>query len=146
MANKVYPHGKKHLVTDVNWLTSAIYGVAIDLADYVYDETDEFLADIAAASREELSGALNGKTASVVINSTGDDYVVLDAANFILAGASGDPVEAFAIVAGDPSNPATSALLSFHDTAPDNTPYSIILNGGDINIATSDPNGIIRLS
>lgn len=145
MANKVFPHGKKHLATDTDWLNSTIKLVAIDLADYTYDETDEFYGDVAAAAREEISGALAGKTATVVINGGGDDYVVLDATDVVLAGATGDPVEAFIII-HDTGVIATSPVLSYHDQEPDGDPISIILNGGDVNVAFSDPNGIIRLS
>lgn len=93
----------------------------IDSADYAVNPvTDDFLADIAGAAREEGPVTLGSLTAAA--------DGVIDAADITFVGATGDPCEAlviykFVTVDGD------SPLCLYIDTA---TGLPVTLNGGDV--------------
>lgn len=145
MANKAYPTGKKHLVTDIDLTADTIKVVMLDLGTYTYNEAHEFLSSILSGSRVATSPSLTGKTVTVVADAA-DDYAVFDSTDtsFAAVPATQPSAEGYAVYK-DTGSAATSPLLFFVDRDPSNTAISIIPNGGDINLAFSDPNGICRV-
>lgn len=92
----------------IDWTNNTIKVVILDTADYTVSiDVDEFLSDIPAAAREEISAALATKT-----NVLG----VLDADDVTLSGTAGDGCEALAVFV-DTGNPATSRLIFYYDSA-----------------------------
>lgn len=110
MANRIYGKARQAFAAaGINWTADTIKAVLIDTADYAVSiDVDEFLADIPAAAREEISPAFTGKT-----NVLG----VLDADDAVFSGTAGDGCEAIAIFK-DTGDPATSRLIFYIDTAP----------------------------
>ena len=88
---------------------------------------DSFLLDIPAAARVATSAALASKTFTAG---------VFDAADTVFTAASGDPSEGVAIFE-DTGAAGTSRLLSISDRKADGTAFSVIPNGGDINLQFS---------
>lgn len=145
MANKAYPYGKKHLVSDVSLTSDSIKVVLIDLGTYTYGESHEFLSSIGSGARVATSPALSGKTVSVVTDA-GDDYAVFDATDttFTAVSVAQPSAEGYAVYK-DTGSAATSPLLFYVDRDPSNVAISVVPNGGDINLAFSDPNGIAKI-
>lgn len=125
MANKIYPKYKEALLagdTNISLTTGDIKAVLVDLADYSYSDTHDFLSDIAAGGRVSTSANLVSKTVS---NGT------FDAADFSFASVTGDQAEAIVLYI-DTGVEATSRLVAFFDTGITGIP--VTPNGGDINI------------
>lgn len=125
MANKIYPKYKEALLagdTNISLTTGDIKAVLVDLADYSYSDTHDFLSDIAAGGRVSTSANLASKTVS---NGT------FDAADFSFASVTGDQAEAIVLYI-DTGVEATSRLVAFFDTGITGIP--VTPNGGDINI------------
>ena len=122
MATAMYALGReKFLSGDLDWDADDFRVILIDSDDYAENlAADEFLDDIAGAAREEVSGALAGKTTT---------NGVADANDITFAAAAGDPCEALVIYQHTGVD-ATSALVAFIDNCAE---FPIILNGGDIN-------------
>lgn len=122
MANAVYPKFKQAALSgQVDLISSAVKAVLIDLADYVWSASHEFLSDIPAVAREEISPALGSKTVT---------DGVFTSASTSWAAASGDPCEALALFV-DTGTPSTSRLIAFWDTV---SGLPVILNGGQVNL------------
>ncbi len=134
MANAIYPKWKEAIIqaSANSALTGTLKVMLIDLADYTYDSTDEFLSDIAGASIVSTSGALAGKT-----------YVngLFDAGNVAFTAVTGDVSEAL-ILFIDTGVSATSRVIAFFDTGVTGLP--VTPNGGDINV-TFNASGIFQL-
>jgi hypothetical protein len=143
VANKAYPKGKKHLVTDVNLETDSFKVVLIDTGAYSFDESHEFLSSIASGARVAVSPTLTNTTVTLVVD-PGEDYMVWDADDTVFSAvpATQPTAEAYAVYK-DTGSAATSSLLFFIDRDAANNPISIIPNGGDLNLAF--PDGITRI-
>jgi len=129
MANKVYPKFKKAALSGVaiDLLTNVIKVVLIDLADYVYNDAHEFLADIPAPARVAISPALISKTIS--------DLADFDSADPTLpAVPASDDVEALAMFI-DTGDVGTSRLIYFQDTGITGAP--LLPDGNDIKITVN---------
>ena len=108
----------------IHWSATDTFKVhLIDTADYAVDlATHDFLADVAAAAKEE--GPVTLGTLATLADG------VLDAADITFTAAAGDPCEALIIhkfVTGD----ADSNLCIYIDTA---TGLPVTLNGGDVTV------------
>lgn len=128
MANKIYPKLKKGFLSGsaVDLIASNVKVVVLDLADYVYDDTHEFLSSIPAVARVATSPNLTGKTLS--------DAADFDSADPILPGVTGDDFEALAMYV-DTGNEATSKLVFFQDTGIAGAPLTP--DGSDVKIAVN---------
>lgn len=121
MANALYDLGREaFLAGDAAWDTDDIRAILIDTADYAVNlAAHDFLDDVAAAAREEVSGAFSGKTTAAG---------VADAADVTFTLAAGDPCEAI-IIYKHTGVDATARLLAYIDTA---TGLPITFNGNDV--------------
>jgi hypothetical protein len=86
----------------VDLTAATVKAVLIDLADYVWASSHEFLSDIPTVAREEISPALGSKTVT---------DGVFTSASTSWAAASGDPCEALALFI-DTGTPSTSRLVA----------------------------------
>lgn len=122
MANALYPKAKQRFLSGTLDLVSTnIKVVLVDLADYTYSSTHEFLSDIPSGARVATSANLAGKS---VTNG------VFDADDAVFTAATGDVSEAIAIYR-DTGSAATSPLIAFIDTA---TGLPATPNGTDITV------------
>lgn len=126
MANGFYQPGMQQWAEgDIHWVSGGdTFRVILgDAADYTVNlTTDDFLADIAGAAREE------GPVTLGTLSAAADG--VIDAADITFTAAAGDPCEFLVIykfVTGD----ADSNLLIYIDTA---TGLPVTLNGGDVTV------------
>jgi hypothetical protein len=139
MANKVYPKFKKGLLqgvpspAPVNLLTQNVKIVLIDLADYTYSDSHEFLSDIPSGARVALSPNLAGKTLSNLADFDSNDP--------IFTGPTGDQLEALAMYI-DTGVAGTSKLVFFQDTGISGMPLTP--DGNDVKI-TVNASGWFRL-
>lgn len=129
MANKIYPKFKKAAISGgptVNLLTGSVKLVMLDLGTYTYDDTDEFLSDIAGGAQIGISGNLSSKSVS--------DLAAFQSGNGRFDAITGTSVEALAMFI-DTGSPASSRLVAFFDTGitglpvtPAGTSYNIIVD------------------
>lgn len=122
MANAIYPLAKKaFLDADIDLLVDTIKVALIDLADYTYSSSHQYLSS-ASSAVVGTAATLGSKT------TTGG---VFDAADATISAVTGDPTEAL-IIYKDTGNAATSPLIAFIDTG---TGISFTPNGGDCTIS-----------
>jgi len=122
MASTIYPKFKQALweqPSNSNVSSGNVKAVLVDLADYTYSATHEFLSDIPAAARVATSGNLASKTFT---------DGVFDAADVTLTGVSGDQSEAIVLYI-DTGTATTSRLICYIDSA---TGLPVTPNSGDI--------------
>ncbi|MEO1108250.1 MAG: hypothetical protein AAFX90_10040 [Pseudomonadota bacterium] len=132
MANAIYPNYKEALLggaANISLTSGDVKAILVDLADYTYAATHEFLSDVPAGARVATSGNLTGKT--VTDGNFDSDAVTWTAAN-------GDECEAI-ILFIDTGVEATSRLVYIVDTGQTNLP--VTPNGGDITYTPDDPGG-----
>jgi hypothetical protein len=134
MANEIYPKWKEAIIQGSanSSLTGTVKSLLIDLADYTYDATDEFLSDIAGASIVSTSAAIGSKTYT---------NGLFDGANVAFTAVTGDVSEAL-IYFIDTGVSATSRVVAFVDTGVTGLP--VTPNGGDINL-NFNASGIFQL-
>lgn len=126
MANAIYPKFKEAaLQGDIALDTSVVKVILVDLADYTYNAAHDFLDDVPAAAREEISAALASKTFT---------DGVFDSADPSFPGAVGDVCEAL-ILFIDTGSDATSRLIAYYDTGVTGLP--VTPNGGDIDVTVN---------
>lgn len=132
MANKVYDIWMQELLqgTAGTALTGTLKVALIDAADYTFDQTHDFLADVAGA-------AIVG-TAQTLANKTYTNGV-LNADDVTFTTVAGDPCEALLLYL-DTGASATSRLVAYIDTGVTGLP--VTPNGGNITI-TWNASGII---
>lgn len=120
-----YDKGLEKFATGaINLLDDDIKPVLLDVADYTVDlANDEFLSDIPTAAQVAIGPSMTGKTATAGVFDATSPYA--------FSAVTGDPCEAVAYFKNT-GNPATSPLLSYHDSAVSGLP--VTPNGGDINI------------
>jgi hypothetical protein len=135
VASKLYPKYKQaqlEKATDsVAWLTDDIRAILIDTADYTYDDAHDFLDDVAAGAREEVSAALGTKTSTSGI---------ADCADWTWSAAAGDPCEAIIIYKHTGAD-ATARLIAYIDNW---TGLPVTLTGSDV-IAAVHATGLFEL-
>lgn len=109
MANALYDKGRQAFLDgSADWDTDDIRCILIDVADYTVNlATHDFLDDIPAAAREEVSGSLTSKTVTDGI---------ADAADVTFAAAAGDPCEAI-VLYKHTGVESTSRLIAYIDSA-----------------------------
>lgn len=134
MANAIYPKWKEAILqaSSNSALTGTVKALLIDLADYTYDATDEFLSDIAGASIVSTSAAIGSKTYA---------NGLFDGADVAFTAVTGDVSEAL-ILFIDTGVAATSRVIAYYDTGVTGLP--VTPNGGDINIQWN-ASGIFQL-
>jgi hypothetical protein len=135
MANAIYPKYKQALLdasTGVDLNDGDVRVILIDLADYTYSTSHEFLSDVAAGSRVAVSAAMTNTT---VTNG------LFDADDVTLTSVTGDVSEAL-IIYLHTGTEGTSRLVSFQDANVTNLP--ITPNGQNITV-TWDAAGIFQL-
>lgn len=130
MANAFYNQFKENLQNELHDMnTDDIRAVLIDSADYTFAATHDFLSEVAAAAREEVSGTLTSPT---ITNG------VFDTADFVFTAADGDPCEAMLLYNHDGNGAASDAarqLVSFYDTGMTGMPVDP--SGGNINVTVN---------
>jgi len=126
MANALYTKAKQHLIDGtINLDTNDIRAILVDGADYTpVLATHETLANIPAAARVAVSGALQSKTVT---------DGVFDAADIVLSAVSGDQFEYIALY--QHTGAESALLLLLIDTA---TGLPCTPNGSDITISWSN--------
>ena len=135
MANSLYTKAKQHLIDGtIDLDTNDIRAILVDGADYTpVLATHETLADIPAAGRVAVSGALVGKTVT---------DGVFDADNKVISAVTGDQFEY--IVLYQHTGAESALLILLIDTA---TGLPCTPNGSDITIAWDDGTAkILQLS
>jgi hypothetical protein len=135
MANSLYTKAKQHLIDGtIDIDTNDIRAILVDGADYTpVLATHETLANIPAAARVAVSGALQSKT---VVDG------VFDAADIVISAVTGDQFEY--IVLYQHTGAESALLLLLIDTA---TGLPCTPNGSDITIQwASGADKILRLS
>lgn len=134
MANALYPKWKEAIqqATANSSLSGNVKALLVDLADYTYSASHEFLSDVAIAGRVASSGNLASKT-----------FVdgLFDAADAAFTAVTGDVSEAL-IIYVDTGVVGTSRLVAYFDTGVTGLP--VTPNGGDINIQWN-ASGIFQL-
>jgi hypothetical protein len=132
MANAIQPTAKKLLLDgDIDLIADTIKVTLVDLADYTYSAAHDFIDDVPVGARV-ATATLASKT------TTGG---VFDAANTVMAAATGDTSEAL-VIWKDTGNEATSPYVAFFDTGVIGLP--ITPNGTDITI-TWNASGILAI-
>jgi len=135
MANSLYTKAKQHLIDGtIDLDTNDIRAILVDGADYTPNlATHETLANIPAAARVAVSGALQSKTVT---------DGAFDAADIVIAAVSGDQFEYIALYQ---HTGAESALLIYLiDTA---TGLPCTPNGSDITLSWDNgTNKIFKLT
>jgi hypothetical protein len=135
MANSLYTKAKQHLIDGtIDLDTNDIRAILVDGADYTPTlATHETLANIPAAGRVAVSGALAGKTVT---------DGVFDANDIVISAVSGDQFEYIALY--QHTGAESALLIALIDTA---TGLPCTPNGGDITIAWDNgANKIFKLS
>jgi len=135
MANSLYTKAKQHLIDGtIDLDTNDIRAILVDGADYTPNlATHETLANIPAAARVAVSGALQSKTVT---------DGVFDAADIVIAAVSGDQFEYIALY--QHTGAETALLIYLIDTA---TGLPCTPNGSDITLSWDNgTNKIFRLS
>jgi hypothetical protein len=135
MANSLYTKAKQHLIdATIDLDSNDIRAILVDGADYTPNlATHETLANIPAAGRVAVSGALAGKTVT---------DGVFDANDIVIAAVTGDQFEY--IVLYQHTGTESALLLLLIDTA---TGLPCTPNGSDITIQwASGADKILRLS
>ena len=124
MANALFTKGKANLLrNDINVLGNNIKIMLIDLADYTFDDADQYVADVAA-------GSIIGRSANLA-NKTVSDGAAFDSDPAVVSVVTGDQFEAF-IMYQDTGSDATSRLIMFQDTGVTGLP--ITPDGSDVRI------------
>ena len=126
MANSLYTKAKQHLIDGtIDLDTNDIRAILVDGADYTpVLATHETLANIPAAARVAVSGALQSKTVT---------DGVFDAADIVIAAVTGDQFEYIALY--QHTGTESALLLLLIDTA---TGLPCTPNGSDITISWSN--------
>ena len=119
MANVKYSKWLESLLADL--LSGDVKAVLVDLADYTFSATHEFLTSVPAGARVATSANIASKTVT---------DGVFDGGDVTFNTVSGDPSEAV-ILYHDTGVEATSRLVAFIDTA---TGLPVTPNGGNINV------------
>ena len=135
MANSLYTKAKQHLIdATIDLDSNDIRAILVDGADYTpVLATHETLADIPAAARVAVSGALAGKTVT---------DGVFDADDKVVAAVTGDQFEY--IVLYQHTGAESALLIALLDTV---TGLPCTPNGSDITIQwSSGADKILRLS
>jgi len=134
MANALYPKWKEAIqqATANSSLAGNVKALLVDLADYTYSASHEFLSDVAIAGRVASSGNLASKTFT---------NGLFDAADATFTAVTGDVSEAL-IIYVDTGVVGTSRLVAYFDTGVTGLP--VTPNGGDINIQWN-ASGIFQL-
>lgn len=129
MAAVVFAKAKEQFLQGgINLSTANVKVVAVDLADYTFVASHEFLSDIAAGGRVATSANLASKTFA---NGT------FDAADTSFTAATGDPFEAL-VGYVDTGTATTSRLLWFDDaflgnpTTPNGQDIAVVFNAAGI--------------
>lgn len=125
MANKWYPKGLEGFAGgDVAWDTDTIKVYGLD-ADYTYNAAHDFLDDVPAGARLQLSAALGTKTFALGVLDAADTQLDLVP--------TGNTLTQLVVYVATGSD-ATSRLLIHFDTKGDGTPISITTNGGHVQV------------
>lgn len=125
MTNLLYdPYKERKLGAGLDLTADDIRCVLVDLADYTFSAAHDFLDDVAAAARVDVTAA--GLASKTITNG------VFDAANDVFAAAAGDPSEAIIIYSHTGGADSARRLICFFDTGITGIP--VTPNGGDINL------------
>lgn len=126
MANALQATARKAFLDgDIDLLVDDIRAILVDLADYTYSAAHDFLDDVAAGARVDVTAALAGKT------TTGG---VFDSNDSVFAAAAGDVSEAVWLYRHTGTD-STSHLIAFYDTGITGAP--VTPNSGDINLGVN---------
>jgi hypothetical protein len=133
MANVLFGKGRQNfLEADIDWLTDDIKAVLIK-STYVFDDTDEFIADLGAVTNGETAN-LGTKTSTLGVADAADTSLV----------ATGAVACNALIVFKDTGADATDLLIAYIDTAT-GLPFTPSA-GGTVNIVwDSGANRIFKL-
>ncbi len=123
MANAFYTSGLTGIrAKTIDLSSDTIQCVLVDLADYTFSATHQFLSSVPAAARVGTPQTLTAKT---------EDNLVFDAADVTFAGLTGDQSEAILLFKSTGSD-ATSPLIMLVDTVASGLP--VTPNGGAVTI------------
>jgi hypothetical protein len=130
MANSFYSQFKENILNELHDMnTDDIRAVLIDSADYTFSAAHDFLSEVAAGAREEVSATLTSPTIAAGVFDTGD---------FVFTNADGDPCEAMLLYNHDGAGAGADAarqLVSFYDTGMTGMPVDP--SGGNINVTVN---------
>jgi hypothetical protein len=123
MANVLYPKFKEACLGSGGTLPGGdVRVILVDLADYTYNATHEFLTSVVAGARVAVSPSLGSK---VITNG------IFSAGNTTFTAVTGDQSEALVLYLHTGTD-GTSRLIAFLDTGITGMP--VTPNGGDINV------------
>jgi hypothetical protein len=126
VANALYPKTKAKFMKALFDLSSGSLNmrvIAIDLSDYTYSASHEFVSDLTAAIIKK-SNILTGKTVNLTTGAFDSDDPTLQAV-------TGDDIDALVLVI-DTGSDATSPLVMFQDTGISTVPFTP--DGSDIRV------------
>lgn len=135
MANRLYPLFKQALLTaSVNLSTATVKAQLIDIDQYTYAATDQFLSAIPSGARVGAAVVLTSKTVTAgAFGAAASTFTSVPAGTGSTA-----QLEAIAIYV-DTGDPTTSPLVALMDTA---TGLPLTPNGGNVVVTW---NGIFAL-
>jgi hypothetical protein len=118
VANALYPLWKQSLMGDL--LSGDVKVALVDLDDYTYSASHQYLSDIPSGARVAISSALTGKSF------TGSSFKADDA---VFTDVTGDQAEALVLFI-DTGDASSSPIVMFQDGSVDGLP--ITPSGGGI--------------
>ena len=136
MATKLYPLGKSAFAkAQIDLIGHDIRVFAVDVADYTYSDTHEFLSDVPSGAR-----VANASLTGNAVLSGG----VFDADDATLLSVSGDPFEALVLVDYNGGADTARRLIAYIDEDSDGTGgFAVTPDGG--NIVITWPSGSDRI-
>ena len=124
MVNALYPAAKEAFLNSaIDMDTDDIRAILVDLADYTYSASHDFLDDVASAARVAVSATLTSPTIALG---------VFDTADFVFTSVSGDPSEAIILYRHTGGSDAARRLIAYYDTSIGGIP--VTPNGQNINV------------
>ena len=129
MANALFPKAKAAMLRgELNFVTADIRALLIDSSDYTYDDTDEFLTDIAAGAQVKQSNTLAAKAVDAATARFSSDPAVFPAV-------TGDTVEALMLYLHTGVS-ATARVIAYFDTGITGQPLTP--DSSDVRVSLDD--------
>lgn len=138
MATKMYVNALLAMMKgDIDLDTADVRCIAIDAADYTFDQLHDFLDDVPAPARVSTSAALTGQVCSI----SGTE-ARFDANDPVLTGVTGDQFEAVIFYIHDGGADSARRLLCYVDSG---TGLPFTPSGGNCTVVL-DATGIFALT
>lgn len=131
MTQVIYPKFKEHVLSvclgsSAKIVSPVVKAILVDMADYTYSASHEFLSDVPSGARVATSPDLANRTYTAG---------VLDADDTTFSAVTGDQSEGiiFVVMPASGANDSNTRLVALEDSAITGAP--VTPNSGDINLA-----------